>query len=201
MSTSAEEMAGAFQNFQDASYSQAQRHLAPQQEAQQKKFDQQMVNKGLAPGSKAYNLAQAQMQRGQNDQNNAAAFGAMQFGLGAQNQAFGQDFQNRTMDMQKDQFGRSLNQRESEFGRNLGLQNRQLGEQGRQFDVGMSQRESEFGRNLGLQNDQFGLQRDMFGLQAENQAYNQLIGMGDFGMRLADFKQPCRPGLQGVRHL
>lgn len=187
MATSPEEMVGAFQQYQDASFDQAQRHLRPGQEAQQRRFEQQMVNKGLEPGSQAYNLAQAQMQRGMNDQNNAAAFGAMQFGLGAQQQGFGQDFQNRTMDMQKDQFGRSLNQRESEFGRNLGLQRDQLGEQGRQFDVGMSQRESEFGRNFGLQGQQFGLQERQFGLMEQQQNFNNMLGLGDFGMRLADF--------------
>ena len=127
---------GAFQQYQDAAYQQAQRNIAPQQQMQQKKFDQQMVNKGLTPGSNAYNLAQAQMQRGQNDQNQAANFGAMQFGQAAQEQAFGQDFKNR-----------SLSQNESQFGRSLG-------EQGRQFDTGMSQRESEFGRNFGLQEGQ-----------------------------------------------
>jgi len=161
-----EAMTGAFQKYQDASYEQAQRHMAPQQEAQQSKFAQQMVNKGLDPGSRAYNLAQAQMQRGQNDQQNSAAFGAMQFGLGAQNQAFGQQFQQDTMAMQKDQFGRSLNQAQNQFGRSLG-------EQGRQFDVGMSQRESEFGRNFGMQQGQ--------------QDFNNMMGIGDFGMRLADF--------------
>ena len=99
---------GAFQEYQDAAYQQAQRNIAPQQEMQGKKFEQQMLNKGLQPGSKAYNLAQSQMQRGQNDQNQAANFGAMQFGQQAQAQEFGQDFQNRTMSMQKDQFGRTL---------------------------------------------------------------------------------------------
>jgi hypothetical protein len=164
---------GAFQNYQDAAFAQAQRHLAPAQDLQQKKFEQTMINKGLDPGSKAYNLAQAQMQRGQTDQQNAAAFGAMQFGQQAQGQAFGQDFQNRQMSQQNQQFGRSLNQAQNQFGRSLG-------EQGRQFDVGMSQRESEFGRNLGLQQDQFGFQQG----QAD---FSNMLGLGNLALQFGNF--------------
>ncbi len=172
------EQMGQFQNYEDKAYESSQRLMAPQQLAQTKRFDQQMINKGFAPGSSGYNLAQSQMQRGQNDQQNSAAFGAMQFGLGAQQQAFGQDYQNRDMAMQKDQFGRSLAQNESQFGRNLGQREsefgRSLGEQGRQFDTGMSQRESEFGRNFGMQQGQMD--------------FNNMIGLGDFGMRYTDFE-------------
>ena len=164
---------GAFQNYQDAAYQQAQRNIAPQQEAQLKAFDQQMVNKGIPAGSKAYNLAQAQMQRGQNDQNQAANFGAMQFGQGAQEQAFGQDFKDRSLAQNQDQFGRTLTQNESQFGRSLA-------EGGRQFDTGMSQRESEFGRN-------FGLQEDSFGLQTRQADMSNLFGMGDMALKFGNF--------------
>jgi len=164
---------GAFQNYQDAAYNQAQRTIAPQQEMQQKKFEQTMINKGLTPGSKAYNLAQAQMQRGQNDQNNAATFGSMQFGQQAQGQAFGQDYQNRSLAQNQNQFGRSLDQAQNQFGRSLG-------EQGRQFDVGMSQRESEFGRNFGMAEDQFGFQQG----QAD---FSNLLGMGNLALQYGNF--------------
>lgn len=157
---------GAFQEYQDAAYQQAQRNIAPQQEAQQRKFEQSMLNKGITAGSKAYNLAQAQMQRGQNDQNNAANFQAMQFGQQAQAQEFGQDYQNRTMAMQKDQFGRSLAQNQNQFLTSMN-------EQGRQFDVGMSQRESEFGRNFSNMQGQ--------------QDFSNLLGLGQFAMGMGNF--------------
>ena len=153
---------GTFQNYQDAAYDQAQRTIAPQQQAQQKKFEQQMVNKGLTPGSQAYNLAQSQMQRGQNDQNNSATFGSMQFGQQAQQQAFGQDLQNRQFGLSQDKFG----------------------ENQRQFDLGLGQRESEFGRNMGQRESEFG--RNFGEMQGQNN-FNNMMGMGDFGMRLADF--------------
>lgn len=175
---------GAFQQYQDAAYQQAQRNIAPQQEAQQRKFEQQMLNKGLQPGSKAYNLAQAQMQRGQNDQNNAANFQAMQFGQQAQAQEFGQDFQNRSLAQAHDQFGRSLN------------------EQGRQFDVGqsnqmdqfgrsLSQRESEFGRNFGLQENQQNFMQDFqnrgFAEQQAQNSFGNLMGLGNMALQFGQF--------------
>lgn len=153
---------GAFQEYQDAAYGQAQRNIAPQQAQQNRAFEQQMINKGVPAGSKAFNLAQAQMQRGQNDQNNAANFSAMQFGQQAQQQAFGQDFQDRSLAQNQNQFGRTL------------------GEQGRQFDTGMSQRESEFGRN-------FGLQENQFGLQSRQADFSNLLGMGNMALQFGNF--------------
>ena len=150
---------GAFQNYQDAAYQQAQRNIAPQQEAQGKAFEQQMVNKGIPAGSKAYNLAQAQMQRGQNDQNNSANFQSMQFGQAAQEQAFGQDYKDRSLAQNQNQFGRSLN------------------EGGRQFDVGMSQRESEFGRNFGLGEQQADVS-NMFGMADMALKYGNFANQG-----------------------
>jgi len=59
-----------------------------------------------------------------------------------------------------------MNMQKDQFGQ-------QIGEQGRQFDVGMSQRESEFGRNFGAQQGQ--------------QDFQNMLGVGRFGMELSDF--------------
>lgn len=157
----------SFQGYQDAAYGQAQRMLAPQQEAQQKKFDQQMVNKGITAGSQAYNLAQAQMQRGQGEQNASAAFGAMGFGQQAQQQAFGQSLQASQLAQSQNQFGRSLN------------------EQGRQFDQNLGQRESEFGRNFGQQQYQYDRGQGF----AENQGmFNNMMGLGNMAIQLGGYE-------------
>ena len=157
----------SFQGYQDAAYGQAQRTIAPQQEAQNKKFEQQMINKGLQPGSKAFNLAQAQMQRGQNDQNNAASFGAMKFGQDAQQQAFGQAFQ-----------ASQLNQNQSQF-------DDTLDENQRQFNDNMGQRESEFGRNFGQQQYQYDRGQ---GFQENQGMFNNMMGMGNMALQLGAYE-------------
>ncbi|MCD6525945.1 MAG: hypothetical protein J7K75_03005 [Desulfuromonas sp.] len=153
----------SFQGYQDAAYGQAQRMLAPQQEAQQKRFDQQMVNKGITAGSQAYNLAQSQMQRGQGEQNASAAFGAMGFGQQAQQQAFGQSLQ----------------------ASQLAQQQGQITEQSRQFDQNLGQRESEFGRNFGQQQYQYDRGQGF----AENQGmFNNMMGMGNMAIQLGGYQ-------------
>lgn len=147
----------SFQAYQDAAMQQGMRHLQPQMDAQSRKFEQQMVNKGLTPGSKAYDLAMAQMQRGQNDLKSNVAFGAIGAGLQAQQQAFGQGLQ-----------ASQLHQRQNQFNRNLG-------EQSRQFNANMSQRQSEFDRN-------YGLERDRFGLQTQQADFGNLMQLGNFAM-------------------
>ena len=122
----------SFQGYQDAAYQQAMRTLQPNLDSQNRKFEQQMINKGLTPGSKAFELAQAQMQRGQNDLQGQAAFGAMGFGQQAQNQAFQQGLsasQLKQTDMQRLQQNR-------QFQQNFGLEQDRFGLQQQQADFG-----------------------------------------------------------------
>lgn len=179
----------SFQGYQDAALDQANRMMQPSQDAAQRKFEQQMVNKGLDPGSKAYNLAQAQMQRGINDQNRAAVFDSMKFGLGAQQQAFGQGLEASKLAASESQFGRGLDERGRQF-------DEQLGQRSYEFDQNLGQRESEFGRNLGQRESEFGRN---FGQQqyqydrgqnfAENQGmFNNMMGMGNMAMALGSYQ-------------
>lgn len=89
---------GDFQRFEDSAMQSAQRHLDPVWDRNQKTFEQSMVNKGLAPDSAAYKEAFDNFSRAKNDQYSSAAFGAQQYGLGAQNQAFNQGFQTKEAD-------------------------------------------------------------------------------------------------------
>lgn len=81
------------QPYVDNAYQQATRQLDPQWEQQQRAFDQQMVNRGLAPGSQAYQQARSQFDQSRNDAYSQARDQAMTQGLGAQNQMFGQGLQ------------------------------------------------------------------------------------------------------------
>lgn len=81
--------AGA-QQYTDQAYGEATRQLDPQWEQQQATFDQQMVNRGIAPGSEAYQQARSDFDRSRNDAYSQARGQAMQQGLGAQNQMFQQ---------------------------------------------------------------------------------------------------------------
>lgn len=82
-----------FQPYIDNAYSQATRQLDPQWQQQQAAFDQQMVNKGIAPGSAAYDQAKSAFDQSKNDAYSQARSQAQQQGLAAQGQAFGQGVQ------------------------------------------------------------------------------------------------------------
>ena len=67
------------------------RRLQPQMETQQKSFEQQMANQGVAPGSEAYNNAYKQFAQAQNDQRTSAQVGGMDVGLRANQQQYAQN--------------------------------------------------------------------------------------------------------------
>jgi hypothetical protein len=83
---------GAAQKYADASYNNQASRLDPQWQQQQNAFDQRMVSQGLMPGSEAYNNAYTNFTSSKNDAYNQARNTAMQQGLGAQNQAYQQQF-------------------------------------------------------------------------------------------------------------
>lgn len=82
-----------FQPYIDTAYQQATRQLDPQWNSAKTQFEQDMVNRGLAPGSAAYDAAFADFNRAKADAYSSAQNSAQQQGLAAQNQAFGQGLQ------------------------------------------------------------------------------------------------------------
>ena len=88
--TSAQDMASAAQPYMDTAYQQSMRELQPQFDQQNAQFQQQMISQGIAPGSAAYQQAQDQLSRSQNDATAQARAQAQQQGLAAQAQGFGQ---------------------------------------------------------------------------------------------------------------
>lgn len=81
---------GDFQRFSDNAYAEAERRLNPQFDQRQRSFEQDMVNRGIAPGTPAYDNARANFDQSRNDAFASARAQADQFGLAAQNQAFQQ---------------------------------------------------------------------------------------------------------------
>ena len=82
------------QNFADAAYDNSRRYLDPQQGADRRRYQQELINKGIDPNSAMGREMSDQMARQHGDQDSAAAFQAMGFGQGIQNQMFNQDFMN-----------------------------------------------------------------------------------------------------------
>jgi hypothetical protein len=91
------------QQFTDQAYQQARRNLDPMQAQQNRRMQQDLINKGVDPMSEQGKGMLDQMQRQQADQNSKAMFDAMQFGQGVQQQMFGQSLANRQMQNQMTQ--------------------------------------------------------------------------------------------------
>jgi len=149
---------GDFKQYEDAAFANASGRLDPFLQQQTSQFNQRMANQGIPVGSDAYNKAFAQMNLGQTDAMNNAAFGAMGFGLGAQDQAFGQEHA-------RSQLANSLLQAKmaKQLGMaNVGLGQAQLAQQGSQFQDSLgfdreklAQQGQQFGDTLGYNYDSF----------------------------------------------
>jgi hypothetical protein len=81
---------GDFQRFADNSYNESVRRLDPQFAEQQRGFEQDMVNRGIAPGTPAYDNARQNFEQSRSDAYAGARAQADQQGLAAQNQSFQQ---------------------------------------------------------------------------------------------------------------
>jgi hypothetical protein len=79
------------QEFADQAYDANMRYLDPQLAAQDRRMEQELVNKGIDPTSNMGREMLQQMAREQNDARNSASFQALGFGQDIQNQMFGQD--------------------------------------------------------------------------------------------------------------
>jgi len=84
----------SMQQYQNAAYQNQTAVLDPQTQQQTAQFNAQMAAQGLQPGSQAYNQAYQQLQQSQNNAYQSAYNNSFQTGLGAQNQAFTQGYDN-----------------------------------------------------------------------------------------------------------
>ena len=78
--------------WQDAALALSNRSLDPQWQQAEARFNQDMVNRGIAQGSEAYTAARGDFDRGRNDAYSGARNQALAQALAAQQQGFGQSF-------------------------------------------------------------------------------------------------------------
>jgi hypothetical protein len=82
-------------------YDQSMSRLQPQMDSRNEALAQSLINRGLQPGTDAYNAEMQRMDQMNNDQMNGLALGAEQLGLQAQNQYFGQEMANNNFGLQQ----------------------------------------------------------------------------------------------------
>lgn len=119
------------QGFADQAYQQARRNIDPMQEQARRRTEQDLINKGVDPSSPQGRAMLDQQARNFADQDNAATFGALQFGQGIQQQMFDQAYQNTVQagNMQQAKWGYDINrgnqnllQQNQDFNQMLGLE-------------------------------------------------------------------------------
>lgn len=82
---------GQVSDFSDAAFAQSMRYLEPQFAMDDRRHEQSLINKGLDPNSEAGMEALRRKEMSQNDLTSKAAYDALGFGAGLQDQMFGQD--------------------------------------------------------------------------------------------------------------
>ena len=147
------------QGFADQAYEQARRNIDPMQDQARRRMEQDLINKGIDPTSAQGMGMLDQQNRNFTDQNNAANFGALQFGQGIQQQMFGQDLSRSQLagQMQQSQWQNQTAQRGQDVQKyGMNLQNR-LG----MGQLDMARQGQDFNQMMGLEGTQF-----------RNRAYN-----------------------------
>lgn len=173
------------QGFADKAYEQARRNIDPMQEQASRRMEQDLINKGIDPSSEQGKAMLDQQNRNFTDQNNAATFGALQFGQGIQNQMFGQNMANvqQAGQMQQADWANQRNNQNvygqkygAELGADVGWGNIGLGYNANDINrYGMDQR-----YNLGLLGNELGRQQ---------QDFNEVIGYDNMGYRNDQFNR------------
>jgi len=200
-----------FRPFSDATYAEATRVLNPRFEAARSRFDQDMVNRGISSNTKAYDDAFDDFSRAQNDAYSSAQNQALLSGLGAQNQAFGQDFQNRSLTQQGEiaanqladsQAAREtsrlsmldqLRENQRQFDLNFGEQ-RRVGDRGFGEDV----RRWDLGRGDNLENADFARLMELAGLSMSGAGFNNNAAQQELGNTMPFFGMMPNQGPTGI---
>jgi len=174
-----------FREFGDSVMQEYQRTTAPQIEQQRARMNQDLINRGITPGSEAYDYEMDRFMRTENDLFNTAQRSALAQGLAAQNQAFTQGLGQAQINAGLQQAGMAAAAQRAAASSAAGA-SRYNADQNRAGSLerllaSLNQQESEFGRNFGLAQDQFGLAQDQFGL-AEGQAdFANLMSLLGYG--------------------
>ena len=217
---------GGVQGFADQAYENARRYLDPQQEQDERRFEQMLINKGIDPNSEAGQEMYAQMMRAFGDQDQGAAFNALGFGQGIQDQMFRQNFMNTQQagNMQMAQWANENNQMNRDLQRylydqnyNLGLGSLGLNSYLGMGNLGIAQQQQDLSKYLGINNYMLNEYLGLGGLDLQRQMQDWAEYMGyeniDFRndqfnesnyrwdqsllMQLLGFQPPYSSGAQG----
>lgn len=195
------------QGYADQAYEESQRYMAPQHAQQDRRMQQELLNKGIDPMSENGKEQMKMMKMQQGDQQNAAQFNALQFGQGIQNQMFGQEMQNQQLagDMQKALWQNQLGSSGQDLQKYLGDQGFALGNAQNQMQASIANMQNQTNRygqdlnyNLGRsgqdlqrygmdQNYQLGMGNLDLGRQGQN--FNEMMGLDAADFRNNQFNQ------------
>lgn len=168
----------SLQPWQDATYQQATRALDPQFQQMEARFNQDMVNRGIAQGSDAYTTARSDFDRNRNDAYGSARNQALAQALAAQNQGFNQSLGLDQVAVQAS--GIAAGRAGAEMGR---AQNRYLAD--REFEEGRRRYDLDRGDNLGQQD--FNNMGWLMGFDRDNQFFDAGQQQQDFNNQLPFF--------------
>ena len=182
------------QGYADQAYEESQRYMAPQHAQEDRRMQQELINKGIDPNSPNGQEQMKMLQMQQGDQQNAAQFGALQFGQGIQNQMSQQELANQGLagDMQKALWQNQLGSSGQDLQKYLGDQGFQLGRG--QLQLGNQQAANQrYGMDQNYMLGQAGQDLQRYGM---DQGYQLGQGQLDMGRQGQDFNQMM--GLEGV---
>lgn len=147
----------------DAAYKAWETKANPIFQQQQQDYEQRMINQGIPVGGEAYDKSFKSLLGAQNDAQTQATFDSIGFGLGAQNQEFGQG-------LAKSQLANSLLQamwgdETARYGidSNEMIQQNRLGQEAQQFAQQLAEQSRQFNSGLQLDRDKLDLQSQQFG--------------------------------------
>ena len=158
------------QNYADQAHQQARRYLDPQQAFQNRRFDQELINKGIDPNSAAGQEASAQLARQQADADQAASFGALQFGQGIQQQMSSQELANQQIAaaMEQARWEAGLGARGQDIQRDLGMGQLDLGRYQTRLGHELGMGQLDYQRGMG----EHGQMMDLLGYDMNVRQYN-----------------------------
>lgn len=171
-----------FRSFGDAVRSEYERNAVPEIERRNARLEQDLINKGLTPGSEAYERERDRAMRAQNDLYTAMENSALQQGLAAQQQAFGQSLGQAQVNAGLKQAAMGTDA--SRYGSFMGAQASMYGSDNNREGAlerllaGLNQQESEFGRS----HEQRQGQIDFNNLLGLGGLYGQFAGINNAGL-------------------
>jgi len=173
---------GSVQGYADDAHQNAMRYLQPQIDQQNRRMQQDLINKGIDPNSQQGRNMQDQLGRQQADAQNAAAFGALQFGQGIQNQMFGQEQQQAQLagDMQKALWGTQLGSSGQGLQWQLGKMDSANQAANRQMQAQMANAQNRLA--AGQMQNQYNLGMGGLGMDKYRADLGQQLGMGQLDM-------------------